>query len=155
MAEAAASNFKVSATGGAGSAGQPAQYMSSDYERTGDAGNMELQTSAPMSKSGVVTPTTAQSARAMREEPIVPLDAKTQRPDEHPATGAALGPGAGPEALQSTMMLAAQNNEDIAKLAALLPVYQKIAESPNASNATRNYVRWLQSQVTQGGATQG
>ena len=156
MAETASSNFKVSATGGAGSAGQPAQYMSNDYERTGDAGNMELQTSAPMSKSGVNVPTgPGGSARALPAEPITRLDAKTERPDEPVSHGAALGAGAGNEALQSTMMLAAQNNEDIAKLAAILPVYQAIAESPNASNATRNYVRWLQSQVVSPGIEQG
>lgn len=153
MATPSSSNFQVSATGGAGSKGQPAQYMSSNYERTGDAGNMELQTSAPMSRSGVNVPTPS-SRPALPEEPLTPLDARTQRPDEPVSHGAALGPGAGTEALQSTMMLAAQNNEDIAKLAALLPVYQRIAESPSASNSTRNFVRWVQSQVTQSGVQQ-
>lgn len=155
MAEAANKNFQVSATGGAGSAGQPAQYISGGAYGEGKE-NMELQTAAPMSKSGVEVPKgRGGAAPVMSGEEVVPLSARTQRPDEHPATGAALGPGAGPEALQSTMMLAAQNNEDIQKLAAVLPVYQRIAESPNASNATRNFVRWVQSQVTQSGTQQG
>jgi pyocin large subunit-like protein len=59
-----------------------------------------------------------------------------------------MGPGAGPEILASTAGLAAQSDEDMAKLATLLPIYARIAEMPGASNATRNYYRWLRSQVT-------
>jgi hypothetical protein len=146
MAEAAANNFKVSANGGAGSAGQPAQYMSNDYERTGDAGNMELQTSAMMNKSGVNVPT-APAGRAAPQEPLTPLDALTQRPDEPVSHGADAGPGAGSNILPSTMMLDAQNNEDVAKLAAFLPMYARIAESPNATNSTRNFYRFLRTLV--------
>ena len=151
MAEAASSNFQVSATGGAGSAGQPAQYMSNDYERTGDAGNMELQTSAKMNKSGVnvgPTPTlSAMSSMMGGGDEVVPLDAVTQRPDEYPSTGAVLGPGAGPEVLSTPGMLNAQQNEDMQKLAAFLPIYARIAESPTATNATRNFYRWLKANV--------
>jgi hypothetical protein len=145
MAVEAAKNFQVSATGGAGSAGQASQYAAG-IDRAQDF--MELQSSAKMNKSGVSLPMgRSGGAPVMHMEDITPLDAKTQRPDEHPATGAASGPGAGNEALPSTMMLAAQNNEDIAKLAAVLPVYKQLAESPQATNSTRNYVRWLESQV--------
>jgi hypothetical protein len=151
MAKPATSNFQVSATGGAGSAGQPAQYMSNDYERTGDAGNMELQTSAKMNKSGVnlgPTPTlSAMSAMMSSGDEVVPLDAMTQRPDEFPSTGAAMGPGAGPEILSTPGMLNAQQNEDMQKLAAFLPIYARIAESPTATNATRNFYRWLKANV--------
>jgi hypothetical protein len=151
MAEAAASNFQVSATGGAGSAGQPAQYMSSDYERTGDAGNMELQTAAKMNKSGVnvgPTPTlSAMSSMMSGGDEVVPLDAMTQRPDEFPSTGATMGPGAGQEILSTPGMLNAQQNEDMQKLAAFLPIYARIAESPTATNATRNFYRWLKANV--------
>ena len=151
MAQAADKNFKVSATGGAGSKGQPAQYMSGGAYGEGKE-NMELQTSATMNKSGVTVPMgRGGAAPVIPSEPIVPLSARTQRPDEHPATGAAMGPGAGNEALQSTMMLAAQNQEDVQKMAALLPMYKRIAESPQATNATRNYVRWLESQVMNAG----
>lgn len=154
MAQAASSNFQVSATGGAGSKGQPAQYMAGGAYGEGKE-NMELQTAATMSKSGVDIPTgRGGGAPVIPGEPVVPLSARTNRPDEHPATGAAMGPGAGPEALQSTMMLAAQNNQDIQKLAALLPMYQRIAESPQATNSTRNYVRWLESQVMNAGVNQ-
>ena len=147
MAEAANKNFKVSATGGAGSAGQPAQYMSSDYERTGDAGNMELQTSAKMNKSGVSLPQgVSGGAPVMSGFQGTPLTAPTERPDEHPSTGAAMGNTPGPEMLASTAMLEAQGNEDIQRLKAMLPIYAKQAESPNATNSFRNFYRWLSAQ---------
>jgi len=151
MAQPASKNFKVSATGGAGSAGQPAQYVAGidsaqDFQ--------ELESSAKMNKSGPTLPQgRSGGAPVMPMQEITQMNAPTERPDEHPATGAAMGPGAGPEVLPSTMMMAAQNNQDIAKLAALLPTYQRIAESPQATNSTRNYVRWLESQVLQAGVT--
>lgn len=146
MATAASSNFQVSATGGAGSAGQPQQYAAG-IDRAQDF--MEMQSSAPMSKSGVELPkgVGGKSPVMNLDEKRVPLDAPTQRPDEHPATGAASGPGGGPELLPSTAYLQAQNDEDMAKLAVLLPIYARIAEMPNASNATRNFYRALKSQI--------
>jgi len=150
MAEPAQSNFQVSATGGAGSAGQAAQYTPGmNYGEGQDF--YDLQTSAPMSKSGVSLPQgRSGGAPVMPTDEVTSLTAPTQRPDEPVTHGAAMGPGGGMEALASTSMLAAQNNEDIAKLAALLPIYARIAESPGASNATRNYYRWLRTQVGQG-----
>lgn len=141
MATQASKNFKVSATGGAGSAGQPAQYVAGvdsaqDFQ--------ELESSAKMNKSGVSLPQgRSGGAPVMPVQDVVPLNAPTQRPDEHPATGGALGPGPGLESLPSSMMLQAQNNEDVAKLAAFLPIYAQIAESPNATNSTRNFYRYL------------
>jgi hypothetical protein len=38
-------------------------------------------------------------AQAAAPAPIVPLDAPTQRPDEHVMSGVSVGPGPGPEAL--------------------------------------------------------
>lgn len=148
MATEAAKNFQVSATGGAGSAGQASQYAAG-IDRAQDF--MELQSSAKMNKSGVSLPQGRSGGAPtmnMATEKRVPLDAPTQRPDEPVTTGAAMGPGAGPEILASTAGLAAQSDEDMAKLAALLPIYARIAEMPSASNATRNYYRWLRSQVT-------
>jgi len=148
MAEQASKNFGVSATGGAGSAGQPAQYMSNDYERTGDAGNMELQTSAKMNKSGVSLPQGVSGGAPVISAGFqgTPLTAPTERLDEHPSTGAAMGNTPGPEMLASTAMLEAQNSEDIKRLKAMLPIYAKQAESPNATNSFRNFYRWLSSQ---------
>lgn len=146
MAEAAASNFNVSATGGAGSAGQPAQYMAGGAYGEGKE-NMELQTAAKMNKSGITLPQgRSGGAPTMSGAMPTPLTAPSERPDEHPATGAAMGPGAGPEVLTYPGMLEAQGNEDIQKLQAFLPIYARIAESPNATNATRNFYRWMRAQ---------
>jgi hypothetical protein len=150
MAEAKATNMKVSGTGGAGTNGQPATYMANDYERTGDAGNMELQTSAMLNKSGTnPTPASIGSLRSAlsQNQDIIPLDAPTNRKDESVSAGAAMGDGPGAGALSSSLMLNAQNDQDIARLAAHLPVYRQIAEGPNSSAAFKNMVRWLDSQT--------
>jgi hypothetical protein len=148
MATEAAKNFQISATGGAGSAGQPQQYAAG-IDRAQDF--MELQSSAKMNKSGVSLPQGRSGGAPvmnMGAEKRTPLTELKGDPSEPVSTGAAMGPGAGPEVLASTAGLAAQSNEDMAKLAALLPIYARIAEMPSASNATRNYYRWLRSQVT-------
>lgn len=147
MATEASKNFQVSATGGAGSGGQAAQYLSGGAYGEGKE-NYELQTAAKMNKSGVKIP----SARAGRVIPgeadqVTPLSAFTERPDEHVATGVVGGGGAGPEILSTPGMLEAQSNEDMRKLAAFMPVYAKIAESPNATNATRNFYRWMRANI--------
>jgi hypothetical protein len=143
MAEAAAKNFSVSATGGAGSAGQPAQYMPG--EQYGEGGELfDVQTAAPMNKSGVTLPKTAKNFSIPGMEDIVPLGAPTQYPDEPVDMGTRPGTEG---MLAAPAMLNAQNDEDIAKLAALLPIYQRIAESPTATNAMRNYYRYLRSKV--------
>jgi hypothetical protein len=147
MAIEAAKNFSVSAVGGAGSAGQASQYAVG-IDRAQDF--MELQSSAKMNKSGVSLPQGRSGGAPVMDmaEKRVPLSELKGNPDELTSEGAAMGPGAGPEILASTAGLAAQTDEDMAKLAALLPVYARIAEMPSASNATRNYYRWLRSQVT-------
>jgi hypothetical protein len=147
MAVEAAKNFSVSAVGGAGSAGQASQYAVG-IDRAQDF--MELQSSAKMNKSGVSLPQGRSGGAPVMDmaEKRVPLSELKGNPGEPTSEGAAMGPGAGPEVLASTAGLAAQTDEDMAKLAALLPVYARIAEMPGASNATRNYYRWLRSQVT-------
>jgi hypothetical protein len=148
MAEKAANNFEVSATGGSGSAGQPVQYVAG-IDRAQDF--MEMQSSAPMNESGVSLPKGRSGGAPvmnMGAEKRVTLNELKGAPDEITSEGAAMGAGAGMEVLASTAGLAAQSDEDIARLASLLPIYARIAEMPNASNATRNYYRWLRSQVT-------
>ena len=144
MAEPAATNFGVSATGGAGSAGQPAQYTPG-MDNGGDF--YELQTAAKMNKSGVNLKASSPSMRSAADSDIVPIDAPSMYPEEGVDTGAALGPNAGEEVMAAPAMLKAQNDEDIAKLTAYLPVYARIAESPNATNATRNFYRYMRSRV--------
>jgi hypothetical protein len=148
MAIEAAKNFSVSAVGGAGSAGQASQYAVG-IDRAQDF--MELQSSAKMNKSGVSLPQGRSGGAPVMNmgESRPPLSELKGNPGEAVTTGAMADPTSpGPEVLASTAGLAAQSDEDMAKLAALLPVYARIAEMPNASNATRNYYRWLRSQVT-------
>jgi hypothetical protein len=145
-------NFGISATGGSGSAqGQPVSTVGG-FPNYGDGKDFQdIQSSAKMNKSGVNIPTGgAQSAIPSPLSDIVPLDAPTQYPDEPVSAGVDSGPGAGSSARTAPMMLAAQNDEDAAKLAALLPIYARIAESPQATNATRNYYRYLRSIVNNG-----
>jgi len=140
--------FGVSATGGNGSAkGQPIRYTAGGNYGEGQE-NLAIQESAPMSQSGVSLPQgRGGAAPTMGSKPLVGLTDPTQYPDEPVTTGINMGKGAGKEVMAAPSMLAAQSKEDIAKLQALLPVYAKIAEAPNATNATRNFYRWLRSQA--------
>lgn len=141
--------FGISATGGAGSAkGQPIRYTSGGNYGEGQE-NLAIQEAAPMSASGVNLPQGRGGGAPVMPQgrPVVPLSEPTQYPEEPVTTGIASGPGAGREVLAAPSMIAAQSSEDIAKLQALLPVYAAIAESPTATNATRNFYRWLRSQA--------
>lgn len=145
---ASQNKFGVSATGGAGSAeGQPIRYTpGGNY---GDAQeNLAIQSAEPLSKSGVNLPQGRGGKAPVMpaNRPLTPLSAPTEYPNEPMTTGIKTGDGPGKEVMASPLMLAAQGNEDVAKLQALLPVYAKIAESPNATNATRNFYRWLRAQ---------
>jgi len=149
-------NYGVSATGGAGSKGgkQPIRYTAGMDDA---AEYQQMQSSAPMSQSGVQLPTGRGGAGAPvmpMDKPLTPLGAPTERPEEPVTAGAALGPGAGTEALTAPTMLAAQNSEDYAKLAAYLPVYAKIADSPTTTNAFRNFYRYIRTQVDNPQVTQ-
>jgi hypothetical protein len=144
MAEPAATNFSVSAVGGEGSAGQPAQYTP-NMDNGGDF--YELQTAAKLNKSGVNLKAAGATIRGAADSGVVPIDAPSIYPEEGVDTGATMGPNAGEEVMAAPTMLKAQNDEDIAKLTAYLPVYARIAESPNATNATRNFYRYIRSQV--------
>ena len=140
-------NFQVSATGGAGTNGQPARFAAG-IDNAQDF--YDVQTAAPMAGRNPANKPVAAAPEAMPKismDGIVPLDAPTQYPEEGVDTGGALGPNAGEEVMAAPAMLKAQNNQDIAALAAYLPFYAKIAESPQASNAMRNWYRHVRSQV--------
>lgn len=140
--------FGVSATGGNGSAsGQPLRYTAGG--NYGDAQeNLAIQSSAPMSQSGVSLPQgRGGAAPSAPMEPLPSLTDPTRYPDEPVTTGIDMGAGAGSEVMASPSMLEGQTKEDVAKLQALLPIYAAIADSPNATNATRNFYRWLRSQA--------
>ena len=147
MAKAKENNFLVSGTGGAGTNGQPARYAAG-IDNAQDF--YELQTAQPMAGENTANKPSYAAQGAMPKislDGIVPLDAPTQYPEEGVDTGGALGPNAGEEVMAAPAMLKAQNNQDITQLAAYLPFYAKVAESPRASNATRNWYRYIRSQV--------
>jgi hypothetical protein len=147
MAVRKENNFQVSATGGAGTNGQPARFAAG-IDNAQDF--YELQTAQPMAGENPANKPSYAAQAAMPKislDGIVPLDAPTQYPEEGVDTGGALGPNAGEEVMAAPAMLKAQNNQDIAQLAAYLPFYAKVAESPRASNATRNWYRYIRSQV--------
>ena len=129
--------------------GQPARYAAG--MAYGDGQDFyDLQTQAPMSggqPSPASLPLNQGSALADYAKEVVPFDAPTQYPDQPMTTGLRTGEGAGPEILSTPSMIAAQNSEDVARLMAVLPIYARIAESPNASNSMRNFYRYLRSQV--------
>jgi hypothetical protein len=137
-------NYSVSATGGSGNAGtQPAKAMTGgQYGENKDM--MELQTSAPMNASPTMaTPSMARPYSAPAGQQIVPLDAPTQRPNEPVTTGIDAGPGAGSEVMYANDQTLA--TEDRQRMLTALPTLSLLAESPSASNAFRNYVRYLRS----------
>lgn len=138
-------NYAVSANGGAGNSGkQPVRYAQG-IDNAEDF--VAQQGSAPMNKSGVDVPTGRGGAGAPVMPEITPLTAPTSYPNEPVSNGAPMGPGAGPEVLSTPSILNMQNNEDIQRIAAYLPIYARIAEQPTTSNATRNFYRWLRSQI--------
>lgn len=140
-------NYSVSATGGSGNAGtQAAQAMTGgQYGENKDM--MELQTSAPMAASPTMptmaTPSTGRPQQAPSNQPLVPLDAPTMRPNEPITTGIDSGAGAGSEVMYANNSTLAA--EDRQRMLTALPTLVLLAESPSASNAFRNYVRYLRS----------
>lgn len=68
---------------------------------------------------------------------VIPMDAGTQQPNTPITDGAALGAGAGQEALG----LANEKDADLESLVPYLPVLEFMANQPGASWAMRNVVR--------------
>lgn len=70
---------------------------------------------------------------------VTPFGAPTEEPGTPVTAGAALGPGAGVEALGLTP----QADDDMRRLLQYLPVFEHMAEQPGSSKAARNLVREL------------
>ena len=138
-------NYAVSATGGSGNAGtQAAKVMTGgQYGEAKDM--MELQTSAPLNASPTMpmTPSSGRPQMAPTGQEVVPLDAPTQRPNEPVTTGIDMGAGAGSEVMYANDK--GLESEDRQRMLMALPTLAILAESPSASNAFRNYVRYLRS----------
>lgn len=103
----------------------------------------EQQASAPMAATPTPSFTPTNPVRNLPQ--ATPLTAPTQRPDEPVTTGSPTGPGAGTEAL----MLPSQQDtdEDRARLISYLPALEAAAQSPNSTQAFRNYVRVLRANL--------
>lgn len=108
----------------------------------GDATQMmKLQQAAPLAASpgGDVPP----SAGLPSVPPGPAFGAASQQPDTPVTDGAALGPGAGPEALGLTP----QSDDDMQRLIQYLPVLEHMANQPLTSKASRNLVRELKGRL--------
>jgi hypothetical protein len=132
-------NFQVSATGGAGTNGQPARYAAG----VDNAGEFyDIQTQARMAGknpavSRVPSPSGQRPFRGDSANPLVPLNSPTTRQDEDVRMGATMGM----ESMYATDNMA--NAEDMERMRQALPYLSVLAELPEVSNAYRNYVRYL------------
>lgn len=78
---------------------------------------------------------------------VIGLGEPTQQPDVPVTDGAAMGPGAGSEALGITLA----EDEDTQKLLQYLPVFEAMANVPGSSRSSRNLVRQLKAFAGQAG----
>ena len=138
-------NYSVSTTGGSGNAGTQAAKAMTGGQYGENKDMQELQTSAPMNASPTMpaTPSSGRPQMAPAGQQVVPLDSPTQRPDEPVTTGIDSGAGAGSEVMYANDQTLA--TEDRQRMMTALPTLALLAESPSASNAFRNYVRYLRS----------
>ena len=136
-------NYAVSATGGSGNSGTQAAKAMTGGEYGDNQAMMELQTSAAMNASPTmpVSPSQGRPQRAPLGQSLTQLDAPTDRPDEPLTTGIDMGDGAGSEVMYANN--STLNTEDRQRMIQALPTLAILAESPSASNAFRNYVRYL------------
>ena len=103
----------------------------------------QQQSGAPM--AAAPSPTAAVPSMASNLPQVTPITAPSERPTEPVTTGVTMGPGAGPEAL--TLPGAGDSNEDKQRLLSYLPALEVAAQSPNSSQAFRNYVRVLRASL--------
>ena len=126
----------ISANGGNGQSGtQSAKYYSGLPYGQGQA-TMAQQQAMPM--AGNPTP-------SMQLPEALPINAPTTQPNTPITDGAQLGAGAGTEALN----LPKEQDNDVEKqrLLSYLPALEAAAQSPNSSQAFRNYVRILRANL--------
>lgn len=131
----------VSATGGNGQSGtQAAKYYSGLPYGQGQA-TMAQQQAAPMA-AGRPMP----MVNPIESFPTpMPLSEPSTMPDVPITDGAAVGPGAGLEGL--TLPKEQDNDVEKQRLLSYLPALEAAAQSPNSSQAFRNYVRILRANL--------
>lgn len=105
-----------------------------------NADYQDVKSSAPMADSGQIA-SSFSSLFGNPSQNVVGLNADTTMPDVPVTDGAAAGPGQGPEALSSTQ------NQSNNYLASYLPALEFLANQPGSSDAARNLVRMVKSQL--------
>lgn len=104
-----------------------------------------LRTPSGPPPGGTATPAAGAAPPVAPPGSLGPPTGPTARPGEPVTAGIAMGPGAGPEALG--LAGANPDDEDLARLAPYLPTLELLAGQPNASMATRNFVRRIRGGV--------
>jgi hypothetical protein len=125
----------ISATGGAGQmAKQPNRYIPG-MKSMGSTGveTMAQQSAAPLS---------AGPAPTSGLPPVTQITEPSMFPDENVMNGAALGGGAGPEAL-SNLPKQPSNDPDIEMARMYFPAIEFWASQPGSSQGTKDYVQYL------------
>jgi hypothetical protein len=110
--------------------------------------NAANKAGAPLARTPDVRPT-SRSEMGMapsQMEPVTPLYAPSQRPDEPITSGIPMGAGPGPEILGINQP-SVDTDEDKQRLLSYLPALEAIAQSPSSSQSFRNYVRLLRSNL--------
>ena len=101
---------------------------------------------APLARTPDVRGARSSDVRAaVVGEPVTPLYAPSQRPEEPVTTGIPMGAGPGPEVLG--MNVSQDTEADRARLISYLPALEAAAADPNSSQAFRNYVRMVRANL--------
>jgi hypothetical protein len=104
-----------------------------------------LQQGAPLAASGANPTAPPLDMSSLPPNPaagnVVPFSAPSGRPSEPVTSGAALGAGPGPESLGIAPQQVEQ--KDMQDLAANMPIYEFLANLPNASPSARLLVNLL------------
>lgn len=104
----------------------------------------QIQAGAPMSSASPAATTPA--AGGVDPSGLTGLDAPSARPAEPVTAGAPMGAGVGPQAIG---LGSDQARGDLEKLRAYLPAFIAQANRPNATQAFRDWVRELRTELRQ------
>ena len=119
-----------------------------DVQKTQDLPNADYgeqqqyqaqQAGAPMAADQGGNANLGGNTAAAAAAKVVPMGAPTQRPGEPVTAGANSGPG--PD--MSSLGLPNMQSQDVQQLSSYLPVFEFMANQPNASWAARNLVRQI------------
>lgn len=137
MAINAENNFKVSATGGAGASGQGKKYIPG-MNQMGSSGveTMAQQQGAPMA---------GRSSQPQGLSELTPLTAETQLSDQPITHGAPIGEG--PNSVPN-LPLGVSEDPDIQSARDHLPILEWWATQPGSTQATKDYVSYLRTTLT-------